>query len=37
VVRIEPFFATAALVVDMDRRRAQGLTFVAGSSGLSEA
>lgn len=37
VVRIEPFFATAALVVDMDRRRAGGLTYVAGSSGLSEA
>ncbi len=37
VVRAEPFFATAARVVDMDRRRADSLGFVAGSSGLSEA
>jgi hypothetical protein len=37
VVRIDPFFATAALVVDMDRRRAESLAYVAGSSGLSEA
>jgi fructose-bisphosphate aldolase class 1 len=37
VVRIEPFFATAARVVDIDRRRAEGLGLVAGSSGLSEA
>jgi hypothetical protein len=37
VVRIEPFFATAARVVDMDRRRAESLKFVAGSSGVSEA
>jgi hypothetical protein len=37
VVRTEPFFATAARVVDIDRRRADSLGFVAGSSGLSEA
>jgi hypothetical protein len=37
VVRIEPFFATAARVVDIDRRRAESLGPVAASSGLSEA
>ena len=37
VVRVEPFFATAARVVDIDRRRADSFGFVAGSSGLSEA
>jgi hypothetical protein len=37
VVRMEPFFATAARVVDMDRRRAESLKFVAGSSGVSMA
>jgi hypothetical protein len=37
VTRIEPFFATAARVVDMDRRRAASLGYVAGSSGISEA
>jgi hypothetical protein len=37
VVRIEPFFATAARVVDLDRRRADSLRYVAASSGLSEA
>jgi hypothetical protein len=37
VTRMEPFFATAARVVDMDRRRAESLKFVAGSSGLSAA
>ncbi|HEY6258134.1 MAG TPA: hypothetical protein VIY51_20315 [Xanthobacteraceae bacterium] len=37
VVRIEPFFATAARVVDMDRRRAESLRYVAASSSLSEA
>ena len=37
VVRIEPFFAIAARVIDVDRRRAQGLDYVAGSSGVSEA
>jgi len=37
VVRIEPFFAIAARVIDVDRRRAQGLAYVAGSSGVSEA
>lgn len=37
VVRIEPFFATAARVVDIDRRRAESLGFVASSSGLSDA
>jgi hypothetical protein len=36
-VRIEPFFAVAARVIDVDRRRAQSLEHVAGSSGLSEA
>jgi hypothetical protein len=36
-VRVEPFFATAARVVDVDRRRADSLAFVAGSSGLSDA
>jgi hypothetical protein len=36
-VRVEPFFATAARVVDVDRRRADSLGFVAGSSGLSDA
>jgi hypothetical protein len=35
--RIEPFFATAARVVDMDRRRAASLDYVAGSSGISAA
>jgi hypothetical protein len=37
VVRIEPFFATAAQVLDLDRRRADSLRYVAASSGLSEA
>jgi hypothetical protein len=37
VVRIEPFFATVARVIDLDRRRAASLGYVAGSSGLSEA
>jgi hypothetical protein len=37
VVRIEPFFATVARVVDLDRRRAESLRYVAASSGLSEA
>jgi hypothetical protein len=37
VARIEPFFATAARVVDMDRRRAASLDYVAGSSGISAA
>jgi hypothetical protein len=37
VVRIEPFFATAVRVIDLDRRRAKSLGYVAGSSGLSEA
>jgi hypothetical protein len=37
VVRIEPFFAAAARVIDVDRRRAQSLEHIAGSSGLSEA
>jgi hypothetical protein len=36
VVRIEPFFATVARVIDLDRRRAASLGYVAGSSGLSE-
>jgi hypothetical protein len=35
VARIEPFFATAARVVDMDRRRAASLDYVARSSGIS--
>jgi hypothetical protein len=37
VVRIEPFFATAARVVDIDRRRAESLGPVAANSGLSQA
>jgi hypothetical protein len=37
VTRLDPFFATAAHVADMDDRRARSLTYVAGSSGLSEA
>jgi hypothetical protein len=37
VVRIEPFFAVAARVLDLDRRRADSLRYVAASSGLSEA
>ncbi len=37
VVRIEPFFATAAGVIDMDRKRAESLRYVAASSGLSRA
>jgi hypothetical protein len=37
VVRIEPFFATAARVIDVDRRRAESLGYVAGSSGVSDA
>jgi hypothetical protein len=37
VVRIEPFFATVARVLDLDRRRADSLRYVAASSGLSEA
>lgn len=37
VARIEPFFAAAARVVDMDRRRAASLDYVAGSSGISAA
>jgi len=36
-VRIEPFFAVVALVIDADRRRAQSLGFVARSTGLSDA
>jgi hypothetical protein len=37
VERLEPFFATAATVTDMDARRLQSLGFVAASSGLSVA
>jgi len=37
VVRIEPFFATAARVVDIDHRRAEGLGRVAGRAGVSDA
>jgi hypothetical protein len=37
VVRLETFFATAAYVVDVDRRRAQSLGYIAVSSGVSEA
>jgi hypothetical protein len=37
VVRIEPFFATAVRVLDVDRRRAESLRYVAASSGLNEA
>jgi hypothetical protein len=37
VERLDPFFATAARVTDMDARRAQSLAFVAGSTGLSKA
>ena len=37
VARLEPFFATAARVVDMDRRRVESLGYVAAGSGLSEA
>jgi hypothetical protein len=37
VVRIEPFFAVAARVIDVDRRRAESLGYVAHSSGVSEA
>lgn len=37
VVRLEPFFATAARVGDMDHRRIESLRHVAVSSGLSEA
>jgi hypothetical protein len=37
VVRIEPFFATAALVFDVDGRRAGSLGYVARSSGVSDA
>jgi hypothetical protein len=31
VTRLEPFFATAALVVDMDRRRMESVRYVAAS------
>jgi hypothetical protein len=37
VVRIEPFFAVAARVIDIDRRRAESLGYVAGDSGVSDA
>jgi hypothetical protein len=37
LARIEPFFATVAHVLDMDRRRAESLGYVAASSGVSEA
>jgi hypothetical protein len=37
VVRLEPFFATAARVADMDRRRTQSLGYVVAGSGVSEA
>jgi len=37
VVRIEPFFATAIRVTDMDHRRAQSLGFVAAGSGLGKS
>jgi len=36
VVRIEPFFATAARVIDVDRRREESLGYVAASSGVSD-
>jgi hypothetical protein len=36
VVRIEPFFATAARVTDVDLRRAEALGHIAGDSGLSD-
>jgi hypothetical protein len=35
VVRLEPFFASAARVAGLDARRAQSLAFVAASSGVS--
>jgi hypothetical protein len=37
VVRLEPFFATAAYVVDVDRRCAQSFGYIAVSSGVTEA
>jgi hypothetical protein len=37
VVRIEPFFATAARVIDVDRRREESLGYVAASSGVTDA
>jgi hypothetical protein len=37
VVRLDPFFGIAARVTDMDAKRAQSLTYVAGSTGLSAA
>jgi hypothetical protein len=37
VVRIEPFFAIAARVTDVDLRRAEALGHMAGRSGLSHA
>ena len=37
VIRLEPFFAVAARVTDMDIRRAQSLAHVAGGSGVSPA
>jgi hypothetical protein len=37
VIRIEPFVATVARVLDLDRRRADSLRYVAASSGLSKA
>jgi hypothetical protein len=37
VARIEPFFATAARVIDVDHRRAESLGYVAASSGVSDA
>jgi hypothetical protein len=36
VTRIEPFFATAIKVTDMDHRRAESLGFVAVGSGLGK-
>jgi hypothetical protein len=36
VLRIEPFFAIAARVLDMDRKRAQSLAVVGAGSGLSD-
>jgi hypothetical protein len=36
VTRIEPFFATAGRVADIDHRRAESLSFVAASGGLGK-
>lgn len=36
VVRLEPFFKTATRVSDFDRKRMEAMTYVSGTSGVSD-